>query len=239
MHQFFLTGTDTDCGKTFISAALLQAAAAQGFTTLGLKPVAAGCQLTADGLRNDDALILQANSSLPLSYAEVNPVALPMPCSPHIAAAAAGVRVSIDQLVGYCRGALGHRADFALIEGAGGWRVPLNEREALSALPKALATPVILVVGVRLGAINMALLTVEAILRDGLTIAGWVANCVQPEMLAVEENIATLQRLLPAPCLGVIPWQPGATPPQIAKQLDVVPLNLQKRPPRPTLRRPG
>ena len=166
--QFFVTGTCTDVGKTFVSVALLHALKEQGYRTLALKPVAAGCQQTPEGLRNDDALQLQAAMTESLSYEQINPVALERPAAPHIVAAEQGRRITASRLEGICRGALLTKADVALVEGAGGWRVPLNERETLADLAFALRLPVILVVGVRLGCINHALLTQEAILRDGL-----------------------------------------------------------------------
>lgn len=225
MPAYFVTGTDTDIGKTFVAAALLAAARQQGLTTLGLKPVAAGCQETPDGLRNDDALALLAASTVtPLSYQEVNPVALPAACSPHIAAREAGRRITIVQLAGYCRGSLSRRADLTLVEGAGGWRVPLNDREMLSALPKELGLPVILVVGMRLGCINAALLTTEALIRDGLRLAGWVANVLDPEMAYLEDNLQFLTQRLPAPCLGCLPWVPGQGAEAAAAFLDLQPL---------------
>lgn len=230
MAAFFITGTDTDIGKTYVAVALLQAAQSAGFSTLGLKPIAAGCERTTDGLRNSDALALMQAGSVKLSYEEVNAVALPAPCSPHLAASEAGRRITINQLAGYCRGSLSRRVDFALIEGAGGWRVPLNDREMLSALPKALGTPVILVVGMRLGALNAAFLSAEAILKDGLRLVGWVANVIDPDMLKLEENIDTLKRWLPAPCLGVLPWAPEGDALDAASHLDLSALSLKARP---------
>lgn len=208
---FFITGTDTGVGKTTVSCALLAAARAQGKTTLALKPVASGCAQTPDGLRNDDALALMAEMTESLPYEQVNPVALAQPLSPHLAAAHGGRRLSVSQLAGFCRGGLMQRADFKLVEGAGGWRVPLNEREMLSALPKALGLPVILVVGLRLGCLNHAILSAEAIFKDGVRIAGWVGNSLEPAMAAQEENVATLKNLFTPPCLGILPWQPEAT----------------------------
>lgn len=224
MTAYFVTGTDTGVGKTTVTVALLAAAAARGLRTLALKPVAAGAVPTPQGLRNEDALALRAAMTVPLAYEEVNPVLLPAPLSPHLAARQAGRRVSVAQLAGFCRGALQHRADLALVEGAGGWRVPLNEHELLSGLPHTLTLPVILVVGLRLGCLNHALLTAEAIARDGLRLAAWVGNTVDPHMTARDDNVATLQRLLPAPCLGVLPWQEAATPAVHAARLDLGPL---------------
>lgn len=191
-HAFFVTGTDTDAGKTHVACALLRAAATAGYSTLGMKPVAAGASGEAGALRNDDALRLQAASSIPLPYEQINPVCLAAPASPHIAAQLAGRRVSAERLTGLCRGVLGQRADLTLIEGAGGWRVPLNEREYLSDLAKALQLPVLLVVRMRLGCLNHALLTVEAIVRDGLRVAGWIANCSDTDLHHYDANRDTL-----------------------------------------------
>lgn len=223
-RAFFVTGTDTGVGKTTVSCALLAAARLQGLSTLALKPVASGCEQTADGWRNDDALALMAEATLPLRYEEVNPVALPLPLSPHLSAAAAGRRITVSQLVGYCRGSLSHRPDLALIEGAGGWRVPINDREFYSELPKQLGLPVILVVGLRLGCINHAVLTAEAIARDGLRPVAWVGNTLDADPVVLEGNVTSLRRFLPWPCLGVLPWNPDATPEQQASALDIAPL---------------
>lgn len=219
-QTYFITGTDTGVGKTFVACALLRAFAAQQRSTLGLKPVAAGCVQTADGLRNDDALALAAAATVKLPYAQVNPFALAAPLAPHIALALEGKRIRVAQLAGLVRGAtMQARADVTLIEGAGGWRVPVNEQETLADLARELKTPVILVVGLRLGCINHTLLTAEAIRRDGLVLAGWVANAVDGDMLAREENIATLRSALAAPLLGIVPH--GAAEEAAASALDV------------------
>lgn len=221
---FFVTGTDTDVGKTVVSAGLLAAANAKGFSTAALKPIAAGCEETPDGLRNSDALLLQQTMSLPLSYDEINPIALAPAIAPHIAAAQAGRRIQLAQLAGLCRGALMRGADFTLIEGAGGWRVPLNSREFLSGLAVELKLPVIMVVGMRLGCISHALLTAEAIARDGLTLAGWVANRCVPDMAVHEDNVAAIRNALRAPCLGEVPFLPQPAPAAVAAHLDCAPL---------------
>ena len=221
MSTFFVTGTDTDVGKTFVACALLAAANQRGLTTAAVKPVAAGCEATPEGLRNDDALALQEAMSLPLSYEQINPITLEPAIAPHIAAARAGKNITVDRLVGFCRGVMMQRADFTLIEGAGGWRVPLNGRETLAELPKALNIPVILVVGMRLGCINHALLSAEAIHRDGLQIAGWVANRTEAEMSCYDENLASLKARLPFLCLGEIPNLPGAAAAEVAIHLDI------------------
>jgi len=221
---YFVTGTDTGVGKTTVTCALLAAAKARGLTTLALKPVAAGCEQTDEGWRNSDALALQAEITQPLSYQEINPVALPESLSPHLAAAAAGRRLTLMQLAGFCRGTLMQKADLALVEGAGGWRVPISDRELLSGLPKQLGMPVILVVGMRLGCINHAILTAEAIVKDGVRLAGWVANVIDPDIAALDANLQTLQGMLPAPCLGVLPWAPGDSSEVLGRHLDLTPL---------------
>jgi len=221
MSTFFVTGTDTDVGKTFVACALLAAANQRGLTSAAVKPVAAGCEVTPEGLRNGDALALQEAMSLSLSYEQINPITLEPAIAPHIAAARAGKNITVDRLVGFCRGVMMQRADFTLIEGAGGWRVPLNGRETLAELPKALNIPVILVIGMRLGCINHALLSAEAIHRDGLQIAGWIANRAEAEMSCYEENLASLKARLPFPCLGEIPNLPGAAATEVSTHLDI------------------
>lgn len=218
---WFVTGTDTGVGKTAVSCGLLLAAAKAGLRTAAIKPVAAGCD---DDGRNEDALALQACMTEPLDYEQINPVALPDAIAPHIAANRAGKRLQASRLAGLCRGVMLGGADFILIEGAGGWRVPLSPRETLADLAKELGVGVILVVGMRLGCINHALLTAEAIRRDGLPLAGWVANQCGPRMECHEENLATLQQMLPAPLLGdapfITPWHAD----ELAKHLDITAL---------------
>ncbi|MCH2556242.1 MAG: dethiobiotin synthase [Alcanivorax sp.] len=194
---FFITGTDTEVGKTWVGCRLLERARDAGLRCYGLKPVAAGCERTAEGPRNEDALNLMAASSVTLPYEVVNPVALDAAIAPHIAAQQENRRVTLAQLAGYVRGALNsHPADLVLVEGAGGWRVPLNDREMLSGLAVELNLPVIQVVGMKLGCINHALLTAEAIRADGLHYTGTVANCFG-EMDVREENLLTLRQHLP------------------------------------------
>lgn len=202
--HYFLTGTDTDAGKTWVACQLLRQACAAGRSSLGLKPVAAGAEQVAGAWRNDDALALMAASSVQLPYEQVNPVLLREPMAPHLAARHEQRRLSATRIAGYVRGAMSVRPDLLLVEGAGGWRVPINDSETMADLARVLALPVILVVGMRLGCLNHALLTAEAILRDGLPLAGWVANTLPgTTMAAPDENIATLERWLPAPRLIV------------------------------------
>lgn len=194
---FFITGTDTEVGKTWVSCRLLERAREAGLSCYGLKPVAAGCEEGADGLRNDDALQLMAASSVSVPYEVVNPVALKAAIAPHIAARQEERSMTLSQLVGYVRGALAsYPADLVLVEGAGGWRVPINDREMLSGLAQELALPVIQVVGMKLGCISHALLTAEAIRADGVRYAGTVANCFGG-MDVREENLLTLKQHLP------------------------------------------
>lgn len=215
-RSYFITGTDTGVGKTLFSCALLHAAAQAGYRTVAIKPVAAGGVQTSAGLRNHDAVLLQAASTEALSYDEVNPFCLDLPVAPHIAAERAGRRLKVERIAGFCHGVLMRRANLTVIEGAGGWRVPLNDQETLADLAKQLKVPVILVVGLQLGCLNHALLTAEAIYHDGLELAGWVANSIEPDMPERAANIATLQQQLPAPLLADIPWLPDATGEQAA-----------------------
>ena len=203
---FFITGTDTDAGKTLVACALLTAAANAGYTSVAIKPVAAGATLTERGLRNDDALMLQSCSTIQIPYEQVNPVCFPHALAPHIAANLSEKKVKVERLAGFCQGVMLKRANLTLIEGAGGWRVPLNEREFVSDLVKQLNIPVVLVVAMRLGCLNHALLTAEAIARDGLQLAGWVANRIDPHMQRYEENRDTLLAMLDAPLLAEIPY---------------------------------
>lgn len=218
-QAYFIAGTDTDVGKTTIAAGLLHAAGQQGLSTLGAKPVASGCNVTSKGLRNSDALALIEQSSLKLPYEEVNPFAFEPAIAPHLAAVEAGIELEVTTLLKAMRHVLAQDAAFTLIEGAGGWRVPLSDRANLSDLAMALKLPVILVVGVRLGCINHALLSAEAIARDGLQLAGWVANVIDPRTSRLEENLASLAERLPAPCLGRVPQLERASAEAVAAYL--------------------
>ncbi len=221
---YFITGTDTGVGKTLIAAGLLHAANGRGLRTAAAKPVAAGCEPGLDGLRNDDALLLQRTASIKLPYAAINPVALREPIAPHIAAADTGIELQAQGLAAAGRRIMDCGADLVVIEGAGGWRVPLNATQTFADIPRLLAIPVIVVVAMRLGCINHALLTAEAIRHDGLAIAGWVANSVQPDMARHRENLATLSARLPYPLLGVVPFCDRAEPETVAQHLNIDPL---------------
>ncbi|MBN6716894.1 dethiobiotin synthase [Pseudomonas capsici] len=216
---YFITGTDTDAGKTTVAAGLLHAARLSGLSTAAGKPVASGSAITPQGLRNADALALQAECSLELGYDDINPFTFEPAIAPHLAAREAGVSLTVNALQQPMRRLLERNADFTLIEGAGGWRVPLADQSNLSDLAMGLGLPVILVVGVRLGCINHALLTAEAIAQDGLQLAGWVANIVDPKTSRLEENLATLSERLPAPCIGRVPRLKKASAEAVAEHL--------------------
>jgi dethiobiotin synthetase len=209
MVNVFVTGTDTEVGKTRCSAALLHWCTQQGWRSAGLKPVAAG--LDADGV-NEDVQMLRAAGSLPLTSAEVGPQQFQAACAPHIAAALEGRAIELDVLVQQAQ-ALAARADVLVVEGVGGFCVPLGPDADTADLAVALGYSVILVVGLRLGCISHALLTAEAIRARGLPLAGWIANTVDPQMPHLQANIATLrhefQRRHQAPCLGVVPRLDG------------------------------
>lgn len=215
MPRYFLTGTDTDAGKTLISAALLHRAVLDGHTSFGLKPIASGSDVTLDGLRNSDALLHQQYSSGDIEYAVHNPITLQPAIAPHIAAKQAGVELNCQHLLNACQPGLSQTADYQLVEGAGGWLVPLNDTETLADFAIQLAHPVILVVGLRLGSINHACLTAEAIKASGLHLAGWVANCIDPNMDAQQENLRYLTQWFAqrnVEHLGTVPHLAGVDP---------------------------
>ncbi|MGQ8816397.1 dethiobiotin synthase [Serratia sp. NA_13] len=204
IKRWFVTGTDTEVGKTVASSALLQAANLAGYRTVGYKPVASGSEMTAEGLRNGDALALQANGSVALSYQEVNPYVFAEPTSPHIVSADEGLPIELAQLSAGLRH-LEQKADWLLVEGAGGWFTPLSEQHTFADWVQQEQLPVILVVGIKLGCINHALLTAQAIKQAGLSLVGWIANDVSLPGRRHQEYLATLRRMLPAPLLGEIP----------------------------------
>lgn len=215
---WFVTGTDTGVGKTLCSAAMLHALARRHARVVGMKPVAAGLVAHRGAMVSEDALMLRAASTLAVPPALDNPVALPEPLSPHLAARHAGRQVQVAELLAPAR-ALQQQADALVVEGAGGWRVPLNDDETLADFAQALGAPVVLVVGLRLGCLNHALLTAEAIRRDGLPLAGWIANRIDPQMAAADENLDTLRARLAAPLLGVVPWSARPDPAAITLNL--------------------
>ena len=217
----FITGTDTEIGKTEVTLGLMSVLQQRGQRVLGMKPIAAGCAASSHGLRNEDALRIQAQGSVPIDYAQINPYAFAPPIAPHIAAEQADVEIGLELIRAAYEG-LAARVDWVLVEGVGGWRVPLGPDLTLADLPRALGLPVLLVVGLRLGCLNHALLSVESIQASGLELAGWVANRVDPAMAAADENLASLHARMPAPCLGVVPNLKRVTPECVAEHLQGV-----------------
>ena len=206
-QAYFITGTDTGIGKTHAACALLHAFRNQGMNAVGMKPVAAGIEASGE---NEDVALLRAASSFAAPNALANPYSLAEAIAPHIAAADEGVRIEAAPIAA-ALASLRAQADVVVVEGVGGLLVPLGEDYDAADLAVALALPVILVVGMRLGCLNHALLTAEALRTRGLVLAGWIANRVDPQMRRFAENLATLERRLPAPLLGVIPHGVGGT----------------------------
>lgn len=204
--HYFVTGTDTDVGKTLIASALVAYFAKQGLRSVGMKPIAAGGEYVDGDWHNHDVAQLQAASNVDAPLDWMNPYRFEPPIAPHIAAAQSGVTIEIPKLK-QCYQDLATIAEVVIVEGAGGFYVPINPTETLADLAVALQLPVILVVGMRLGCINHALLSVAAIASRGLPLAGWVANQLHPDMPMFAENLASLQQRISAPLLGVVPWQ--------------------------------
>ena len=216
-QAFFLTGTDTEIGKTFITCALLHRARQLGLKAVGIKPVAAGTDAAG---RNEDVENIRAASNVALPPELINPYCFSAAIAPHLAAAEQGVTIDFAPIRAACASAL-QQADLLIVEGVGGFRVPLGVNRDSADLAVTLAMPVILVVGLRLGCINHALLTAEAIAARGLTLAGWVANHIDPEMARVNDNIAALRERLGAPLLGRVPRIAAGGPAAAAAYLDL------------------
>ena len=209
MSTVIVSGTDTGIGKTRSSAALLHALRAQGKRAVGMKPVASGCERIDGAWKNEDALALIEASDPRPAYAECNPFALPLPLAPELAARDAGVDVELQTVLD-AHARLAASADAVVVEGVGGWAAPLSSSLMQADLVRALDVPVVLVVGLRLGCLNHALLSARAIAADGCRLVGWIANAIDPGMDAVEGNIAMLAARLPAPCWGRLPFDPAA-----------------------------
>ena len=207
----FITGTDTEVGKTVVATAMVRSLVDAGHRIAVMKPIAAGADPTPQGPQNADALELMAAANVPASYETVNPYCLKLPASPHIAAANEGISIKLAPIV-QAFGRLTRASDLVVVEAAGGWQAPINEVETMAAVAVALDLPVVLVVGLRLGCLNHALLTARAIEDSGLTLAGWVGNHLQSRFEYSAENIATLEARLAAPLLDVVPFQPAQSP---------------------------
>jgi len=217
-HGFFVTGTDTGVGKTLVACSLLRAFASRGLRAVGMKPVASGAVPRGDGLVHDDVekLITAGNVAAPRE--QVNPYCFEPPIAPHIAASGAGMRIDLDR-IRQCFGALAARADVVIVEGIGGFRVPLGLGIDTAQLAARLALPLVLVVGLRLGCLNHALLTAEAVVNRGLKLAGWVANHIDPRMAAAEENVHALESLIAAPLIARIAFAATPDPTAVAALL--------------------
>lgn len=202
---YFITGTDTDVGKTYIASALVQHFCQQGLQAVGMKPVAAGAELVDGRLLNSDVTELIKAGNVDADLALINPYVFAPAIAPHIAAEQAGIRVLLDNIQ-QSFDVLQTKADVVVVEGAGGFRVPINRQETMADLAVKLNLPIILVVGVHLGCINHALMTAGSIRAAGLNLVGWVANRIDPNMPAIEENIATLKALIKAPCIADVAW---------------------------------
>lgn len=216
----FVTGTDTGVGKTWVSVGLMAALQHQGFRVLGMKPVASGCKHTPDGLRNEDAELLQQQGSLPMNYTVINPYAFEPPVAPHLAATQAGAHIELGSIERHYH-ILAAAADAVVVEGAGGWLVPLNEHDSMADLATRLDLEVILVVGMRLGCINHALLTAESIRTRGCRLTGWIANTLDLRMSKLPQNIVSIQQRIGAPLLGLIPYMDALSVDAVAAQLTI------------------
>ncbi len=203
-RSLFITGTDTGVGKTLVSCAFIHVFKSRGLKVVGMKPVASGSESTPQGLRNADALALQQAANVPAEYATVNPYCFAPAIAPHLAARQAGTVIELSTLQ-QAYDQLSARADVVIVEGAGGWRVPLEAQGYLSDFAEALSLDVVLVVGLRLGCINHAVLTAEAIRSGPCRLVGWVGNVIDPDFAPLQDNLATLDERLAAPCLGVLP----------------------------------
>jgi len=209
---YFMTGTDTGVGKTLVAAAFMKLFARQGLRVSGMKPVASGCRPTQAGLRNEDAELLDAQATIRHPYDRINPFAFAPAIAPHLAAEAAGIEISLTPMIESYQ-QLAAQSDVVVVEGAGGWRVPIGPTGMLSDLPEELGLDVILVVGLRLGCLNHALLTCEAIQQRGkCRLAGWVGNGIESGFEPLAANIRTLASRIAAPCLGIIPPLAAPTP---------------------------
>lgn len=220
IKQIFITGTDTGVGKTHVATILLRLLNYEGYTTFAIKPIASGATLNSEGiLVNDDALNLQKNASLKRPYSIVNPIVFEEPIAPHLAAQKEGLKLSVKSVIQSVAETLQVEADFTLIEGVGGWSVPLNDHELVCDFVKTLQIPTVLVVGIKLGCLNHAILTAKSIIDSQVHLVGWVANCIEPDTLVKDEIIQTLNNWLRVPMLGIIPH--GIDIPPCALGLDL------------------
>jgi len=219
-HGFFITGTDTGVGKTLISCAIIHELIQQGHQVIGMKPVAAGAEQSLNGLRNEDALELMNASYSTLDYKLINPYCYEEAIAPHIAADLTKLPIDLKHILSHYQELRKH-ADMIIVEGAGGWLVPINAQQTLADLAIMLDLPVILVVGIRLGCLNHALLTQHAIKDSGLPLAGWVANIIDPDNPTIKENISYLTKHIESPLLGITPYQATTCPKELSEKLTI------------------
>ena len=205
-HGYFITGTDTEIGKTLVTRVLMTAIKKQGKRVAGMKPVACGCEETMAGLRNEDALKLMQHNTHDHDYSIINPYAFALPIAPQFAAAETGTVINLDTIVSAYK-LLAGVTDYLFVEGIGGWCVPLDEDVMLADLVRMLDLSVILVVGLRLGCINHALLSTRSIMDDGMVLSGWIANRVDPDYLNIKQTLKCLEKKIPAPLIGCIEYQ--------------------------------
>lgn len=228
---FFVTGTDTDVGKTLIAASMSLALINSGKRVCAIKPVASGCSIQGKKLSSDDALMLQKYSNCSeLSYPDINPFSFRDPVAPHLAAKKKGIKLTVAQILKKSETALTSDADYIIIEGAGGWYTPLSEKEYMADLARAYGYPIILVVGVRLGCLNQAILTYKCMLDSKVKVAGWVANVIDKNMLYLKENIESLKINIKAPLLGVIPYVNRVDPKKVFRFLELKEAKILKKP---------
>ena len=220
MFSYFITGTDTNIGKTLVSCALLNALSKKRKGVVGMKPIATGCHETPDGLLSEDVEKLRAASDIKAHLSLVNPYAFIPPIAPHIAAQLTKTKIDLT-VIHEAFKQLQNMAEAVIVEGIGGFKVPIDVRATTIDIVRTLQLPIILVVGVKLGCLNHALLTLDAIHSSRLRLEAWVANCIDPSMELVEENIKTLQQRIPAPLLGTIPFTQNLTPQKAASHLDI------------------
>jgi dethiobiotin synthetase len=210
-EALFITGTDTGVGKTLVSVSLVKALVRHGLRCAVMKPIASGSEHTPAGLRNADALALAGASNVVVPYASINPYCFEPAISPHIAAEEAKIEVDVG-LIKTRFEALASSADFVVVEGAGGWYAPISKSKSMADLPKSLNIPALLVVGVRLGCLNHALLTKQAIEASGVELTGWVANSIDPKIERAAQNLSSLERMLGSEPLAVFPFVPDGRP---------------------------
>lgn len=205
MKGFFIAGTDTGIGKTCVTVALMEEYKKQGYKVAGMKPIASGADKKKGSLRNEDAELIQQACSEPIDYELINPVVFELPVSPHIAAKQAKQSIELEEIQN-CYQQLASNNDVVIVEGVGGWRVPISDEQSMADLAKKLGLPVILVVGFRLGCLNHAILTAEAIGTDGLNLFGWISNRLETDYLLPGESLETLKKSIKSPYLADLPF---------------------------------